>query len=131
MEKNTKLYIIGGLVALAAILGGLKYLANLETKPGPLDGFASCLKDKGAVFYGAFWCPHCADQKKIFGTSKRLLPYQECSAPNAQDQLKECTDIGIKTYPTWRFADKSEITGEVSLKTLSEKTGCELPAENK
>jgi hypothetical protein len=29
--------------------------------------FAQCLSDKGAVFYGAFWCTHCKSQKQMFG----------------------------------------------------------------
>ena len=45
--------------------------------PGQYDVFAQCLKDTGAVFYGAFWCPHCQSQKKLFGSSVKLLPYDE------------------------------------------------------
>ena len=60
--------IIGGitLFVLAGIIG-ISYREN--NTPGKLDGFAQCLKDKGAIFYGAFWCPHCQNQKKMFGRS--------------------------------------------------------------
>lgn len=94
--------------------------------PGDLDAFASCISEKKAVFYGAFWCPHCQRQKKLFGRSERLLPYVECSLPNGQGQTQTCTDKGVTGYPTWIFADGGKETGELSLKRLAEKTGCTL-----
>ncbi|MEK9182474.1 MAG: hypothetical protein AAB809_00155 [Patescibacteria group bacterium] len=95
--------------------------------PGKYDTFAQCLKDKGAVFYGAFWCPHCQAQKKLFGSSEKLLPYVECSTPNGNAQTQVCIDKGITGYPTWEFADGTRLNGEIPLTQLSEKTGCELP----
>lgn len=92
-----------------------------------LDAFAVCLKDKGAKFYGAFWCSHCQNQKAMFGKSAEKLPYVECSTPDARSQLSECTEKGVKGYPTWVFADGSRLEGEIALTRLAEKTGCELP----
>lgn len=126
-----KSYIIGALIAVVAVIGLLKYVSNEESGPNVLDSFAQCLKDKGATFYGAFWCPHCQAQKKMFGSAAKLLPYHECSTPDANGQLKECTDIGIETYPTWIFANGEKMTGEIPLATLAEKTGCTLPEEAK
>jgi hypothetical protein len=94
---------------------------------GKYDAFATCLKDKGAVFYGAFWCSHCKNNKEMFGDSKDLLPYVECSTPDGKGQTQVCKDKNIQGYPTWRFADGSEQMGEVQLATLAEKTGCPLP----
>ena len=91
------------------------------------DSFASCLGDKGAVFYGAFWCPHCRNQKAIFGNSVNLLPYIECSTPDGNGQLQACIDKKIKNYPTWEFKDGSRMIGEISISDLSKKTGCGLP----
>lgn len=90
------------------------------------DAFATCLKEKGAVFYGASWCVHCKAQKKLFGSSAKLLPYVECSTPNGE-QTQFCKDEKIGGYPTWRFADGSELTGKVPLAVLAEKTSCQLP----
>jgi len=95
--------------------------------PGKYDTFAQCLKDKGALFYGAFWCPHCQTQKKMFGSSVKLLPYVECSTADGSNQTKECTDKGLTSYPTWVFADGSRLTGEIPLEQLAEKTSCILP----
>ena len=119
------IYILVGLV----ILGGIIFLMMTPGKPGKLNAFATCLKDKGAIFYGAFWCPHCQNQKALFGKSAKLLPYVECSTPNGQAQLQSCIDAGIKTYPTWQFNGSStdRLTGEIALATLAEKTSCELP----
>lgn len=126
MKKNTLIW----LVVLALVIAGVVWLAMIPTKPGKLDSFASCLKDSGATFYGAFWCPHCQNQKAMFGASARLLPYVECSTPNGKSQLPICIDAKITGYPTWEFADGTRESGEVTLERLSEKTGCLLPEED-
>lgn len=109
------------------IVGGFGTSMYLKTLPGKYDGLAQCLKDKGATFYGAFWCPHCQEQKKMFGNSAELLPYVECSNPDGKTQTQVCIDKGIKQYPTWIFADGSTLVGEHEPKALAEKTGCSLP----
>lgn len=123
MKSTYTAIVVLAVVALAAIAGTLLY----ERGPGELDAFASCLGEKGATFYGAFWCPHCQTQKKMFGKSAKLLPYIECSTPDGRGQLPSCTEQKIEGYPTWEFADGSRFTGEVPLKTLAEKTLCNLP----
>ena len=120
-----KITLILGLV-VALVVGGIGFLVYQSNQPGPLDGFAQCLSDKGAVFYGAFWCPHCQNQKKLFGNSARLLPYTECSTADGQGQLQVCKDKEITGYPTWVFADGSRKNGEVSLADLSAATSCPL-----
>ena len=127
MPNSSRITIISGFVALVIIIGALIYAGNINSGPGKLDGFAQCLKDKGAIFYGAFWCQHCQNQKALFGNSKKLLPYVECSTPDAKSMLPVCKDKGIESYPTWIFADGSKLTGEIKLDTLSEKTACPLP----
>lgn len=122
-KKISPTIIIGGLLVVAFI-GAIVYKQN---KPSHLDGFASCLKEKGAVFYGAFWCPHCQSQKRLFGNAERLLPYVECSTPDGQAQIQTCVDKGIDGYPTWIFADGSRQSGEISLEELAKKTSCVLP----
>jgi len=92
-----------------------------------LDSFTTCLKDKGALLYSAFWCSHCKAQKELFGSSQELLPYVECSTQDATDQTQICKDKKIEGYPTWELADSTRLTGEVPLQTLAERTGCELP----
>jgi len=121
---NSKKIVIAVVGFVVAVVVAVIYI---NTRPGQLDSFAQCLKDKGAVFYGAFWCPHCQNQKAMFGNSARKLPYVECSLPSGNGQTQVCIDKKIEGYPTWEFADGSRLTGEISLPTLAEKTGCSLP----
>ncbi len=114
------------LIALLFI-GLVVWLIRTPGKPGRLDVFASCIKDSGALFYGAFWCPHCQNQKSMFGSSAKLLPYIECSTPDGNSQLPVCTTAGIQGYPTWKFPDGTIKTGEVPLADLSTLTNCPLP----
>jgi len=100
---------------------------NVPVNSGQYDEFAQCITDSGALFYGAFWCSHCQAQKKVFGSSAKLLPYIECSPANGQGQFQVCSDANIEGYPTWEFADGSRLSGELSFEVLSEKTGCVLP----
>ncbi len=127
MEKSNRTIIVAGVIVLVLIVALLVFANQSTGGPGKYDAFAACLKDKGAVFYGAFWCPHCQNQKAMFGSSEKYLPYIECSNPDGQSQNGICNAEGIRGYPTWVFPDKSTTTGEVPLATLAEKTGCTLP----
>ena len=124
--KKTNLTLIWSVVAILIIAGIFFLIAQKNREPGELDEFAVCLKDKGAVFYGAFWCSHCQNQKKFFGNSARLLSYVECSTPDGGGTLDVCKQKNVESYPTWEFADGSREVGEVSLQRLAEKTGCQL-----
>lgn len=124
MKKHLPLILI-----LVVLIGApMAYWAWYMTQPGKYDTFATCLKDQGALFYGAFWCPHCQQQKAMFGKSEKLLPYVECSQPSGQGQLQVCVDADIKSYPTWVFADGARLDGTQSLETLAQRTSCELPS---
>lgn len=127
MQNNHRATIIGGIIVLVIILALLFYANRVSGGPDKLDGFAQCLSQKGVTFYGAFWCPHCQNQKALFGNSKKFLPYIECSTPDGQNQTEICKEKGIKSYPTWVFKDMGSTTGEVPLAALSEKSGCPLP----
>lgn len=126
MDKKNVLITLGiiGLILIPIVIYGKA--TREKSAPGNIDGFAQCLSDKGAKFYGAFWCSHCASQKKMFGDSFEKVNYIECSTPDGNSQLKECEEAGISGYPTWKFADDTRIEGEVTLEALSQKTGCEL-----
>ena len=123
MKKNTLVWFL----VLVLPIAGIVWLIMAPTKPGKFDGFASCIKNSGATFYGAFWCPHCQKQKAMFGSSAKLLPYIECSTPDGKNQLPICTEAGVKGYPTWQFPDGTRESGEIALARLAEKTACKLP----
>jgi hypothetical protein len=103
------------------------YFLYYQKPVSTLDGFAQCLKLKGARMYGAWWCPHCKDQKEMFGFAFQYVDYVECSPEGQRTMNDVCKQAGIKGYPTWQFADGARAEGPLSLSALSEKTGCKLP----
>jgi hypothetical protein len=126
--NSVKIFVIVIVVLVVGVIGLAVFRAGPGTaNAGELDQFATCLKDKGATFYGAFWCPHCQAEKKLFGSSVKLLPYVECSTPDGNSQTQICIDKKIQSYPTWEFADGTRLTGETPLSQLAEKTQCTLP----
>ncbi|MEK6967760.1 MAG: hypothetical protein AABX51_03965 [Nanoarchaeota archaeon] len=115
------------IIGIAVIVfGSIGYAAYSSSTPGEYDDFAKCLGDKGAIFYGAFWCPHCKEQKQIFGKSAKYLPYIECALPSGQGTTEVCNQAGVKSYPTWEFADGTKQTGKLSILELSRKTNCSI-----
>ena len=121
-NKNIIIIVVLLIIGLSAALW-----IKLSGRPGQLDAFAECLKEKGAVFYGTFWCQHCQNQKALFGKSVKHLPYVECSTPDGRSQSAFCKDKNINGYPTWEFKDGSRQSGELALTRLAEKTDCPLP----
>lgn len=115
------------IIPIAAAAGIADYFLSLPPPPHKYDVFAQCIANTSTTFYGAFWCPHCRDQKNMLGTGAPYLPYVECSTPDAQHELQICVDKGIAHYPTWVFPDGSRQEGVEPLSELSQKTGCALP----
>ena len=107
MQRKSKFIIF--IIIVIVVIGGIGLYSG--SKPGKLDDFAKTLGQKGVKFYGAFWCSHCQAQKKEFGSSKKYLPYVECSSTdNTQKQV--CLDAKIEGYPTWTFENGIKINSE-------------------
>ena len=108
--KSWRTWGRGGLVAAGAVaVLTMSTCANSSLidprggSEGPrLAGLADHLKETGAVFYGAYWCPACQQQKDEFGAAEGRLPYVECS-PNGprQPQSVACNRADVSRYPTW------------------------------
>ena len=122
--KIKKSYIVLSIIVLVVIVIGV-LIYNSTTTPGQYDNFAKCLTEKGVKFYGAFWCPHCADQKKLFGKSIKYVDYIECSTPDRSGQTPLCIQEKIEGYPTWEF-NGTKASGVFSLQELGSKSGCQL-----
>ncbi|OHA91410.1 MAG: hypothetical protein A2758_01635 [Candidatus Zambryskibacteria bacterium RIFCSPHIGHO2_01_FULL_49_18] len=120
---------IAWIIVMLVIIGGVVWLVRTPGKPGELDAFAQCIKDSGATYYGAFWCPNCKNQEARFGRSAKLLPRIECSTPDGKGQLQVCKEAKVEGYPTWDFADGTREVGNLPLESLSQFTGCSLPAQ--
>lgn len=113
---------VGGAIALK---GRMNKPNNSPVATGTLDAFAQCLSNTGVKMYGASWCPHCQNQKKLFGDSFSRINYVECADPaNPNKQTQACTDADVTGYPTWLFADGQRIEGEATFEKLAEKSGC-------
>lgn len=102
----------------------LYYAGAWGDAPRPEDpwvrGLAEHLTNTGAKFYGSYWCPHCAEQKEMFGGSVKRLPYVECSpgGPSAP-QAAECNAKNIQGYPTW-IINGERLNGTQSLESLAQ-----------
>lgn len=120
--KKVILYVV-----IAALFAGA-YLTGRYYKNHKYDSFARCLATKNARMYGLYWCPHCADQKREFGSSFRYVPYIECASENDPHQLTPtCKAAGVKLFPSWQFGADPPKEGVLTLQELSQKTGCSLP----
>ncbi len=122
LASKKEFYVIVCIVLLLTL--GVLFLLP-QFLPGAHDQFAQCLSEKRITFYGAFWCPHCAAQKELFGNSMKYVTYIECSTPDFQ-KTQICLDHNITSYPTWIFSDGSRLTGVQPLQNLSQVTGCSL-----
>ncbi|MGO8793486.1 MAG: hypothetical protein ACLQLC_01580 [Candidatus Sulfotelmatobacter sp.] len=109
-------------VAIAAY-GGWWYYANHR-----YDDFAKCLSSKQVKMYGAYWCPHCAEQKEEFGRSFRYVNYVECAIKDSRELAAACKAANVQHFPSWQFGlGQPLVEGKFPLQELSDKTGCSLP----
>ncbi len=117
MKKKNLIYGIILLIVVVVIL----YLAvDWMLSPGEFDEFAQCLTSKGVIMYGTDWCPHCKEQKALFGKSFQFIDYRNCNL-----KREECTAMGVQGYPTW-LINGEKYAGERSPEILSKLSGCSL-----
>lgn len=98
-------WLINSAVAAAIALGALHlyYSDMFAPRESPrLQALASHLQLSGARFYGAYWCGTCQEQKQLFGSSAKRLPYIECT-PNGRygPVAPACLRTRVNGYPTW------------------------------
>jgi uncharacterized membrane protein len=131
-----------------ATAGGKVEFSRPLTSPNPPNGWevtttsgeseialAKHLKAIGAKEYGAFWCPHCHDQKQLFGKEATELlktegVYTECDPSGVNPNPKACSDAGIKGFPTWIVKGQT-VSGTQTLEKLAESSGYTGPKEFK
>lgn len=118
-------YILAPVVGVV-LVGIITFIfLSVSSKAGPYDAFAQCLTEKEAVMYGAYWCPHCANQKKMFGSSFKYVTYVECD-PKGKDAKPElCILKGVDSYPQWEIEGKL-YEGETPLGELARLSDCSL-----
>ena len=141
-EDLAQLLFRGVLLSLAVLLGGLIWASVVDpdrgdavvTGPGippavisssvsAQVSLADHLTSIGAVMYSAYWCPHCHEQKELFGKQAAAkLKVVECSADGQNSQRSLCEIKGIEGFPTWEINGKLD-SGVKSLKELAELSG--------
>lgn len=123
-----------GMVTLIGVLG--VYNTTQATEAPPITGFqitnvsspaglslAHHLQSIGAKQYGAYWCPHCQQQKQLFGKAAfDLVNYVECDPQGPDPQPQLCRQLGITSYPTWEIQGKF-YSGLQSLEALADLSG--------
>lgn len=124
-----QLFFTGAIVAIVTLTGTVGVYASQTKIAVQSNSFAGRLAQHltvtNAKMYGAYWCPHCQDQKARFGEAKKLIPYVECAAnpPNGvKSEAQLCEQKGIKGYPTWEINGKM-VSGERSLDELADLSG--------
>jgi uncharacterized membrane protein len=81
---------------------------EITTTSGEAEiALAKHLNSIGAKEYGAFWCPHCYEQKQLLGKEAfKELNYVECDPQGKNPQPQACQDAGVQSFPTWEINGK-------------------------
>lgn len=98
----------------------------VTTTSGPAQlALVRHLREIGAKEYGAYWCPHCHDQKMLFGKeAAALIDYVECDprGQNSRAQLCQAAAANVKGFPTWEIKGQF-YSGTQSLEKLADLSG--------
>jgi uncharacterized membrane protein/glutaredoxin len=146
-----QVFFMGILVSMVTLVGTLGVYANVNdpatadttatTIPGepgePITttsseaeiALAQHLTQIEAKMYGAWWCPHCHDQKQLFGQeAASQIIYIECApdGQNPQTALCQANSDGVKGYPTWEI-NGQYYGGTQSLEQLADASGYQGP----
>jgi len=113
--KSPWTYFFIVLILFAAVYG-YKNITE-KTAQSQYDEFAKYLAEQGAKMYGTEWCPHCKNQKNLFGNSFRYINYIDCDK-----NRNECSIAGITGYPTWNINEQN-YPGEQSIERLAQLSG--------
>ena len=97
---------------------------EITTESGPSEiELAKHLTSVEAKMYGAFWCPHCNDQKQVLGKeAAKEITYIECDPRGANPQPEVCQAAGITSYPSWDINGK-QLSGAQLPETLAQESG--------
>ena len=84
--------------------------------------FAKFLNNKGIIMYSAYWCPHCHDQKELFGKeATEQLTIIECAKDGQNNQYELCQAKEIEGFPSWEINNQI-YSGTRELSELGELT---------
>ncbi|KGF71816.1 membrane protein [Neosynechococcus sphagnicola sy1] len=100
----------------------------ITTTSGPAElALAKHLHQIGAKEYGAYWCPHCFEQKLLFGQeASAIVNYIECDPKGKNGRPDLCQAAKIEGFPTWDIKGQ-RLTGTQPLETLAQTSGYQGP----
>lgn len=102
----------------------------VTTTSGPAQlALARHLREIGAKEYGAYWCPHCHEQKMLFGKeAAALIDYVECDprGQNSRAEMCQAAAANVKGFPTWEIKGQF-YSGTQSLEKLADLSGYTSP----
>jgi uncharacterized membrane protein len=145
-DDSGQLFFTGIIVAMVTLVGTLGVYSGvngaavagssggnpgyvIERTSGQAEiALAQHLKAVGAKMYGAYWCPHCLDQKELFGKeAAKEYPYVECAPDGQNSQTALCqANENIKGFPTWEI-NGQYYPGTQTLQQLADLTGYQGP----
>ncbi len=123
VTSGTRVLVIG-LLIFAAFGAWAFWLRH--SRSSRYDAFAQCLTAKQVKMYGLYWCTHCAEQERMFGSSFQYVTYIECGVKGSRQEAPECVQAQVKNFPTWEFSGTRH-EGVLPLRDISERSGCGLP----
>lgn len=97
---------------------------SITTNSGEAEiALARHLTQIGAKEYIAWWCPHCHEQKQLFGKQAYSeITHFECD-PNGKNARPDlCQAANIQSFPTWVINGKT-YAGTQSLEELARTSG--------
>jgi len=144
-ESREPMIFRGFIVALSVLLGGLIWSSNVDPSnakdvSSPIEKispavttssspqkveFAKFLRENNFIMYSAYWCPHCHDQKQLFGQQAvKELKVIECAQDGKNNQYELCRSKEIDGFPSWEINDEI-YSGTRDLNDLAIMTGYE------
>jgi glutaredoxin len=77
--------------------------------------------------YSAYWCPHCHEQKELFGQEAAAkLDVIECATDGKNSQASLCQSKAIEGFPSWEIKGQID-SGVKSLQKLADLSGYQGP----
>lgn len=153
-EDTGKLFFQGILIAVVTLVGTLGVYASVHgngpvtaglqtinpdgnnpapaatTTSGPAEmALAQHLKAIGATKYSAWWCPHCFEQRQLFGREAfEAIPTVECDPGGVDPDPGACQAAGVQSYPTWVINGQT-YAGTMELSELARLSGYSGPMD--
>ncbi len=138
-EDRGQLIFRSVLVGLAVLVFGLGWSAVVERPASEIGrgvappvtsvsspeaiALAEHLTGGGALLYTAYWCPHCHEQKELFGKEATArLKVIECAADGRNSQKALCDSKKLEGFPSWEIKGRID-SGVKSLARLAELSG--------